>query len=82
MPNAIMAPDPPIALKNNQKKGKLQKEKKENFERGGGLQSPRTLWLEYYTIIQKVHLLGIWEYKYVVVIRLIEGQKYPCIANL
>ena len=64
------------------KRGELQKEKEENFEREGGLRSPRTLWLKYYTIIQKVHVLGIWEYKYVVVIYLSEGQKYPSITYL
>ena len=68
-------------LKNNQKGGNHKKRRSKTLK-GGELRSPRTLLLKYYTIIQKVHVLGIWEYKYVVVICLIEGQKYPFTAHL
>ena len=61
--------------------GEITKKEGGKLWNGGGLRSPKTLWLRYYTIIQKVHVLGIWEYKYVVVICLSEGQKYPWIAH-
>ena len=64
------------------KKGEITKREGGKIWKGGVIRSSRTLWSKYYTITQKVQVLGIWEYKFVVVICLSEGQKCPCIGHL